>query len=72
MEWFKNIVLCCSYQDKYVPFDSARIQICKQALDSRANEKVGNTYITMASNVFKHVDQKLIYRLDINFHITDK
>lgn len=29
MEWFNNIVLCCSFQDKYVPFDSARIQICK-------------------------------------------
>lgn len=56
MEWFQNIVLCCSYQDKYVPFDSARIQICKQALDSKANEKLGNTYITMASNVFKNVD----------------
>lgn len=25
LEWFKNIVLVCSQQDQYVPFDSARI-----------------------------------------------
>jgi len=29
LEWFKNIALVCSFQDQYVPFDSARIQICK-------------------------------------------
>jgi len=29
LEWFKNVVLVCSYQDQYVPFDSARIQICR-------------------------------------------
>ena len=44
LEWFQNIVLCCSFQDKYVPFDSARIQICKQALET-TNSKLGNTYI---------------------------
>jgi hypothetical protein len=35
LEWFKNIVLCCSYQDKYAPFDSARIQICKQTIENK-------------------------------------
>ena len=25
LQWFQQVVLCCSYQDKYVPFDSARI-----------------------------------------------
>ena len=29
--WFKNIVFVCSSQDNYVPYDSARIQICKAA-----------------------------------------
>jgi len=32
INWFENIVLVCSNQDQYVPFDSARIQICKEAL----------------------------------------
>lgn len=35
LEWFKNIALVCSFQDQYVPFDSARIQICKQALNDQ-------------------------------------
>ena len=32
LEWFENILLVCSNQDQYVPFDSARIQICREAL----------------------------------------
>ena len=29
MNWFQNIVLVCSWQDQYAPFDSARIQMCQ-------------------------------------------
>lgn len=50
LEWFQNIILCGSFQDKYVPFDSARIQICKQALQTKGQE--ASTYIRMASNLF--------------------
>lgn len=32
LEWFKNVMLVCSIQDQYAPFDSTRIQICKAAL----------------------------------------
>jgi triacylglycerol esterase/lipase EstA (alpha/beta hydrolase family) len=39
MSWFENVVLVCSNQDQYVPFDSARIQICKEALtDSNTSD----------------------------------
>lgn len=31
-EYFKNILLIASPQDRYVPFHSARIEICKAAL----------------------------------------
>lgn len=56
LEWFSNIVLCCSFQDKYAPFDSARIQICQQALETTGSAvKLGNCYIKMASNLFKNV-----------------
>ena len=43
--WFKNVVLVSSYQDQYVPFDSARIQICKKASDDTRGK--GNHYINM-------------------------
>ncbi len=32
MNWFKNVCLISSYQDHYAPFDSARIEVCKEAL----------------------------------------
>lgn len=68
LESFKNIVFCCSYQDKYVPFDSARIQICKQALETTgAAAKLGNTYIKMAQNLLGNIRAKVIYRLEVNF-----
>ena len=31
LNWFKHMILVSSYQDQYAPFDSARIQICKEA-----------------------------------------
>ena len=31
-EYFQNILLIASPQDRYVPFHSARIEICKAAL----------------------------------------
>jgi len=56
LEWFKNVVFCCSYQDKYVPFDSARMQICKQAAQDaggRGTDKMSRAYVEMVRNVFK-------------------
>jgi hypothetical protein len=32
LEFFKNILLVASPQDRYVPFHSARIEVCKPAL----------------------------------------
>lgn len=47
LSWFENILLVCSNQDQYVPFDSARIQICKEALtEVNGEERIkGNYYI---------------------------
>jgi hypothetical protein len=70
LEWFNNIVLCCSFQDKYVPFDSARIQICKQALETTGQGS--NTYIQMATNLLGKLPIKMIYRIDVNFNIVEK
>ena len=32
MEFFQNILLVGSIQDRYVPFHSSRIELCKSAL----------------------------------------
>jgi len=62
--WFKNIVLICSTQDNYVPYDSARIQLGKAAMQ---NEGENSPYVRMASNLLGDVQAKLLYRLDVNF-----
>lgn len=56
LEWFQNVVLVCSFQDQYAPFDSTRIQICKQVLSETiqadgTQQPAGqrdNFYVTMA------------------------
>ena len=34
---FKNILLCGSSQDRYVPSHSARLELCKQAMRDTSN-----------------------------------
>jgi hypothetical protein len=65
-----------------VPFDSARIQICKQALHERnpssnsaqnSNPLTrGNSYIQMAVSLLGNLKTKMLYRLDVNFQLKDK
>ena len=46
LQYFQNLLLCGSQQDLYVPFDSARIQICKEALATTGQAvKLSNVYI---------------------------
>lgn len=71
-DWFRNIVLVSSQQDSYVSYDSARIQVCKQALTEKiaADHLIkdqANPYITMAKNLFSNCKTKLLYRIDVNF-----
>mmetsp|Transcript_23203 Transcript_23203/g.22714 ORF Transcript_23203/g.22714 Transcript_23203/m.22714 type:complete len:293 (-) Transcript_23203:59-937(-) len=69
LNWFKNVVLACSYQDQYAPFDSARIQICKKAHE---DPRKGQLYIKMAQNLLREIKPRMMYRLDVNFKINDK
>lgn len=39
LQYFKNVVLVASPQDRYVPFHSARIEMCKTALRDRHTGK---------------------------------
>lgn len=69
LEWFKNIALTSSFQDLYAPFDSARIQICSKA--TRDTSK-GNIYIQMATNLLNKLEIECLYRVDVNFMISNK
>ena len=69
MGWFKHIVLVSSYQDSYAPFDSARIQICNRATND-ANR--GNFYIKMARNILGNIPADVLYRIDVDFRISEK
>jgi len=67
--WFKNLALVSSYQDQYAPFDSARIQICKRAMQDPSKGKV---YVQMAKNILSSVAAQCIYRIDVNFKMAQK
>uniref|UniRef100_A0A8C6SBV0 DUF676 domain-containing protein n=1 Tax=Neogobius melanostomus TaxID=47308 RepID=A0A8C6SBV0_9GOBI len=48
LQFFKNVVLVASPQDRYVPFHSARIEMCKTALKDRTT---GPVYTEMINNL---------------------
>ncbi|XP_070798106.1 protein FAM135B [Pituophis catenifer annectens] len=52
LQYFKNIVLVASPQDRYVPFHSARIEMCKSALKDR---HTGPVYAEMINNLLQPV-----------------
>ena len=43
LQFFKNVVLVASPQDRYVPFHSARIEMCRTALKDRGTGQDLNT-----------------------------
>jgi len=69
LNWFKHIVLVSSYQDSYAPFDSARIQICNRASNDAGK---GNIYIKMARNILGNLPIDVVYRIDVDFRISEK
>ncbi|XP_019579882.2 protein FAM135B isoform X1 [Rhinolophus sinicus] len=48
LQYFKNVVLVASPQDRYVPFHSARIEMCRTALRDR---HTGPVYAEMINNL---------------------
>ncbi|XP_035536764.1 protein FAM135B [Morone saxatilis] len=50
IQFFKNVVLVASPQDRYVPFHSARIEMCKTALKDRTT---GPVYTEMITNLLQ-------------------
>lgn len=52
LHYFKNVLLCGSSQDRYVPAHSARMELCKAAV--RDNSILGAVY-RYALNAFFHL-----------------
>ena len=54
LHYFKNVVLVGSLQDRYVPYHSARIEMCKTALkDKQSGNECTHTSVSVcASEVF--------------------
>ncbi|XP_036001455.1 protein FAM135B [Fundulus heteroclitus] len=52
LQYFKNVVLVASPQDRYVPFHSARIEMCTTALKDRTT---GPVYTEMINNLLQPV-----------------
>ncbi|XP_030075382.1 protein FAM135B [Microcaecilia unicolor] len=50
LQFFKNVVLVASPQDRYVPFHSARIEMCKSALKDK---HTGPVYKEMINNLLQ-------------------
>ncbi|XP_006879330.1 PREDICTED: protein FAM135B [Elephantulus edwardii] len=50
LQYFKNVVLVASPQDRYVPFHSARIEMCRTALKDR---HTGPVYAEMINNLLR-------------------
>uniref|UniRef100_A0A8K9WSK6 Family with sequence similarity 135 member B n=1 Tax=Oncorhynchus mykiss TaxID=8022 RepID=A0A8K9WSK6_ONCMY len=50
LQFFKNVVLVASPQDRYVPFHSARIEMCRTALKDRTT---GPVYTEMINNLLQ-------------------
>ncbi|KAM5256820.1 protein FAM135A isoform 5-T5 [Ctenodactylus gundi] len=54
LHYFKNVVLVGSLQDRYVPYHSARIEMCKTALKDKQS---GQIYSEMIHNLLRPVLQ---------------
>ncbi|XP_067938421.1 protein FAM135A-like isoform X2 [Watersipora subatra] len=59
LEYFKNVLLVSSMQDKYVPYHSTRIEICRNA--AKDSSHAGRCYVDMVNNLL----QPLVEQPDI-------
>ncbi|KAL6658353.1 hypothetical protein ACP70R_003939 [Stipagrostis hirtigluma subsp. patula] len=70
LENFKNIILVSSPQDGYVPYHSARIDLCHAS--STDNSKKGQVFTDMLNNCLDQIrapssEQRVFMRCDVNF-----
>mmetsp|Transcript_152085 Transcript_152085/g.265118 ORF Transcript_152085/g.265118 Transcript_152085/m.265118 type:complete len:767 (-) Transcript_152085:174-2474(-) len=68
LEWFQYVVLVSSYQDQYVPYESARVEMCR-AKDSGPGK---DHYPAMVKNLLDPVKPDRVFRFDVNFAIPER
>ncbi|KAF8377184.1 hypothetical protein HHK36_030557 [Tetracentron sinense] len=75
LENFKNIILLSSPQDGYIPYHSARIDMCKAS--SWDTSKRGIVFLEMLNNCLDQIrapssKQRMFMRCDVNFDISSQ
>ncbi|KAL5703698.1 hypothetical protein ACHQM5_022223 [Ranunculus cassubicifolius] len=75
LEHFKNIFLLSSPQDGYVPYHSARIEMCQAS--SWDNSKKGKIFTEMLNDLWDQIrtpssEQRMFVRCDVNFDQTNQ
>ncbi|KAL2935349.1 hypothetical protein RDABS01_018467 [Bienertia sinuspersici] len=73
LEHFKNIILLSSPQDGYVPYHSARIELCPSS--STDFSKRGKAFVEMLNNCLDQirspsVEHRIFMRCDVNFNMS--
>ncbi|XP_009764933.1 uncharacterized protein LOC107789960 [Nicotiana tabacum] len=73
LENFRNIVLLSSPQDGYVPYHSARIEMCQAS--SGDNSKKGKVFLEMLNDCLDQIrapssEHRVFMRCDVNFDTT--
>jgi len=63
LEWFNYVVLCSSYQDRYVPHQSARMEVAEGLRTNRAE-----LFSEMAGHLLQSLDPDSFMRVDVDFH----
>ena len=69
LRWFRYVVFCSSFQDQYVPHDSARVEVSEAGANDQTK---GRFYIQMASKILSNIPIERLHRLDVNFHLRGK
>ncbi|XP_051123145.1 uncharacterized protein LOC127246018 isoform X2 [Andrographis paniculata] len=73
LEHFKNVILLSSPQDGYVPYHSARIEMCPAATGDHS--KRGQVFLEMLNYCLDQLrarpsEQRVLMRCDVNFDVT--
>ena len=65
LRWFEHVFLFGSQQDRYVPFHSTRMELCREAVSDVSVR--GRVYERMVCNVLRGMEGVSVKRFDVNF-----
>ena len=65
LRWFEHVFLFGSQQDRYVPFHSTRVELCREAVQDVTAR--GRVYERMVGSVMRGMEGVSVKRFDVNF-----